>query len=191
MKKYSQTELNQILLTKNLNEFYLTIVENRNEILTDEEYDEMLKREVVIDEELPESVNKLINEIKTNEELKQVGPDLMKIIYGFLQIRHLAILTMIDGDAYDIANAKYEDLKRNKIICFDNLTKFFNDANARVKIFTPEDAPMLTENLALLDVDDTTIIQTYEDEHIKQDASEDLTAEFLNKVLGKTRTLKK
>ena len=40
-KKYTQEELNQILLSKPLNEFYLAIIENRQELLTDEEYDEI------------------------------------------------------------------------------------------------------------------------------------------------------
>ncbi len=191
MNKHTQEELNNILLAKKLNDFYLAIIENRDVILTDEEYAEMLKREIVTYGKLPKGLDMLLNQVKTNEELKQYEPDLMRLIYSFSQIRYLAILTMIDDDVYNIANAKYENLKRNKIICFDNLTKFFNDSNARVKIFTPEDAPQLTQNLALLDVDDASIIQKYEDDHIKQKESEDLTTEFFSEILGKARTLKK
>lgn len=44
-KKYSQEELDQILLSKKLNEFYLAIIENRQELLTDEEYDEIARRD--------------------------------------------------------------------------------------------------------------------------------------------------
>lgn len=33
-KKYSQEELDQILLSKKINEFYLAIIENRQELLT-------------------------------------------------------------------------------------------------------------------------------------------------------------
>ena len=42
-KKYSQEELDQILLSKKLNEFYLAIIENRQELLTAEEYEEMFQ----------------------------------------------------------------------------------------------------------------------------------------------------
>ncbi len=38
---YSQEELNQILLSKPLNEFYFAIIENRGEPLTDEEYEKI------------------------------------------------------------------------------------------------------------------------------------------------------
>ena len=43
MNKHTQEELNNILLAKKLNDFYLAIIENRDVILTDEEYAEMLK----------------------------------------------------------------------------------------------------------------------------------------------------
>lgn len=43
-KKYSQEELDQILLSKKLNEFYLAIIENRQELLTDEEYEEIVRK---------------------------------------------------------------------------------------------------------------------------------------------------
>lgn len=47
-KKYSQEELDQILLSKKLNEFYLAIIENRQELLTDEEYEEISRRNKII-----------------------------------------------------------------------------------------------------------------------------------------------
>ena len=46
-KKYSQEELDQILLSKELNEFYLAIIENRQGLLTDEEYEEILRRDKI------------------------------------------------------------------------------------------------------------------------------------------------
>ena len=47
-KKYSQEELDQILLSKKLNEFYLAIIENRQELLSDEEYEEISRRDKII-----------------------------------------------------------------------------------------------------------------------------------------------
>lgn len=44
-KKYSQEELDQILLSKKLNEFSLAIIENRQELLTAEEYEEISRRD--------------------------------------------------------------------------------------------------------------------------------------------------
>ena len=190
-KKYSQEELDQILLSKKLNEFYLAIIENRQKLLTDEEYKEIVRRNITIYGNNKEEVEDLLKKVQTDECLKYFTPDLMKIMFSLAQIRHLAILTMIDDDVYDIGSAKFEDLKRNKIIHFDNLTTLYDESNARVRYFTPEEEPQLTLRTVLVDVYDESIIQAYENKHIYQKESEDLTSNFFNEVKGKTYTLKR
>ena len=190
-KKYSQKELDQILLSKKLNEFYLAIIENRQELLSDEEYEEIVRRDKTIYGDNKEEVEYLINKVQTNEHLKNFAPNLMRIMYSLAQVRHLAILTMVDDNVYDIGSAKFEDLKRNKIIHFDNLTTLYDESNARVRYFTPEEEPQLTQRTVLVDVDDESIIQSYENAHIHQEESEDLTSSFFIEVKGKPYTLKR
>lgn len=189
--KYTQEELNQILLSKKLNEFYLAIIENRQELLTDEEYEEIAKSDKTIYGDNKDEVEDLFKKVQTDESIKNFVPDLMKIMYSLAQVRHLAVLTMIDDDVYDIGSAKFEDLKRNKIIHFDNLTTLYNESNARLRYFTPEEEPQLTQRTVLIDVDDETIIQAYEKAHIHQEESEDLTSYFFTEVNGKPYTLKR
>ena len=112
-KKYSQEELDQIHLSKKLNEFYLAIIENRLELLSDEEYEEIIRKDKTIYGDNKEEVEDLINKVQTDEQLKNFAPDLMKVMFGLALVRHLAILTMIDDDVYDIGSAKFENLKRN------------------------------------------------------------------------------
>lgn len=190
-KKYSQEELDQILLSKKLNEFYLAIIENRQELLSDEEYEEIVRKDRTIYGDNKEEVKDLINKVKTDEHLKNFASDLMRVILSLAQVRHLAVLTMIDDDVYDIRSAKFENLKRNKIVHFDNLTTLYNESNARVRYFTPEEEPQLTQRTVLVDVDDESIIQAYENEHIHQEESEDLTSDFFNEIKGKPYTLKR
>ncbi len=190
-KKYSQEELDQILLSKKLNEFYLAIIENRQELLTDEEYEEISKRDKIIYGDNKDEAEDLFKKVETDERLKDFAPDLMRVIFSLAQVRHLAILTMVDDDVYDIGSAKFEDLKRNKIIRFDNLTTLYDESNARVRYFTPEEEPQLTQRTVLVDVDDESIIQTYENAHIHQEESEDLTSDFFTEVKGKPYTLKR
>ena len=190
-KKYSQEELDQILLSKKLNEFYLAIIENRQELLTDEEYEEISRRDKIIYGDNKDEAEDLFKKVETDERLKDFAPDLMKVIFSLAQVRHLAILTMVDDDVYDIGSAKFEDLKRNKIIRFDNLTTLYDESNARVRYFTPEEEPQLTQRTVLVDVDDESIIQAYENEHIYQEESEDLTSDFFTEVKGKPYTLKR
>lgn len=190
-KKYSQEELDQILLSKKLNEFYLAIIENRQELLTDEEYEEISRRDKIIYGDNKDEAEDLFKKVETDERLKDFAPDLMRVIFSLAQVRHLAILIMVDDDVYDIGSAKFEDLKRNKIIRFDNLTTLYDESNARVRYFTPEEEPQLTQRTVLVDVDDESIIQAYENEHIHQEESEDLTSDFFTEVKGKPYTLKK
>ena len=124
---YTQDEINKILIQKNINDFYIAIIENRGEMLTDEEYNEIASKDKTFFGDNKEEVENLISEIKTNKELKNYVPDMMKLLFSVAQVRHLAILTMIGDDVYNIANAKFEDLKRNKIIRFDNLTSLYNE----------------------------------------------------------------
>ena len=190
-KKYSQEELDQILLSKKLNEFYLAIIENRQELLTDEEYEEISRRNKIIYGDNKDEAEDLFKKVETDERLKDFAPDLMRVIFSLAQVRHLAILTMIDDDVYDIGSAKFENLKRNKIVHFDNLTTLYNESNARVRYFTPEEEPRLTQRTVLVDVDDESIIQAYENEHIHKEESEDLTSDFFTEVKGKPYTLKR
>ena len=190
-KKYSQEELNKILLSKPLNEFYLAIIENREELLTDEEYNEITKGDKIIYGDNKDEIENLFKKVQTDERIKDFAPDLMKVMYSLAQVRHMAILTMIGDDVYDIANAKFENLKRNKVIHYENLTNYYNETNARTKLFTKEEEPLLTQDTALLDVDDESIALAYENSHIRQEESKDLTNSFFTEVKGKAYTLKR
>ncbi len=184
IKKFSQEDLNKILLSKQLNELYLAVIENRQELLTDEEYEEILKNR-----KTNGKVEELFDKIKTNQNLKKYSQELTKVILSLSQVRHVAILTLIDDEVYDVGGAKFVDLKRNKIINYDNFTKYYNKTNARVRIFTPREEPQIKENTALIDVDDLSNYQSYENMHIHQEQSDDLTSQFLGEIKGKTYTL--
>ena len=190
-KKYSQEELDQILLSKKLNEFYLAIIEHRLELLTDEEYEEISRIDITFYGDNKDEAEDLFKKVETDERLKDFAPVLMRIMYSLAQVRHLAVLTMIGDDVYNIGSAKFEDLKRNKIIHFDNLTNFYDESNARVRYFTPEEEPQLTQRTVLLDIDDESMVQSYENAHIHQEISEDLTSDFFTEVKGKPYTLKR
>jgi hypothetical protein len=177
------------LLEKNLNDFYLVVIEKRDNILTECEYKELKDRCIYTDKD--EEVEELFRKIQLNERIKKYKDDIKRIIFSFAQIRHLGVVTIIDNQVYDIANLKFVDLQREKIISFENLTTIYNEDNARLKYCTKEDEPQLEEATVLLDVDDENIILNYEKEHVRQKESNDLTSKFLKEVNGYTYTLKK
>ena len=190
-KNYLQEELNQILLSKKLNEFYLAIIENRQELLSDEEYEEIVRNDKNIYGDNKEQVKDLINKVQTDKHLKNIAPNLMRIIFSLAQVRYLAILTMIDDNVYDIANTKFLDLRRKKIIHFDNFTSLYNESNARVRCYTPDEEPRLKQKTVLIDVDDESLFQAYEKAHVRQSESKDLTSDFITEFKGKSYTLKR
>ncbi len=187
--KYSQEEFNKLLLSKSLNEFYFAVIEHRGEFLTDEEYEKITKRDDTTYSGVPkEDIDNITDVFKANKEAKEF---LSKCLYTLARIRHLGILTMVDNEVYDIANGEFVDLKRNKIVQYDNFADYYNDTNARLKIFSLEDIPQLKQETVLIDVDDELAFQTYEKEHINQESSEDLTGSFLINIKEKPYSLSK
>ena len=193
MQKYSHEELNQILLSKKLNDFYVATIENREDILTDEEYEKIVKKGITFCCDDKDEVESLINTArnKAQEFSNDFASNLMQVVYSFSQIRYCAILTMIDEDVYDIGNNEFVDLKRNKVIHFDNLTTLYDESNARVRYFEPEEEPQITKRTVLIDVDDESNFLKYEKDHVNQEESDDLTSAFFTEVKGKPYTYKK
>ncbi len=189
--EYSQDEINQILLSKPLDEFYLAIVENRQGLITESEYSTIKNGDKIICGQNKDDILDLFNRIQTSEFLKDYSSDLIRAMYSLAQVRHMAILTIIGDEVYDICNARFENLKRNKIIHYDNLTNYYNETNARIKNFTPQEYSQLTQNTVLIDVDDEGIIKKYENDHIYQNKSDDLTTSFFTQVKGRSYALEK
>lgn len=183
-KNYTREELNKILLNKKLEDFYLTIIENRQEILTDEEYKKIANGAKTIYGDNKEEVEDLFNRVQNDERLNGLQDEFMKLMYSFAQIRHVGVLTLVGDEVFNIGDNSFVNLKRNKIIKFDNLTTYFDDSNARIKIFTPQEEPQITEDSALLDIDDVSIIEAYEKSFIKQEESDDLTKDFFETIKG-------
>lgn len=154
---------------KSLNEFYFAVIENSGEIITDEEYEKITRRnDIVYTAASKEDIDNLVEHFQANEKLKGFVPDLMKMVYSLAQIRHIAILTMIDDEVYDIVNVEFVDLKRNKIGHYDNFANYYDETNARISFFTPEEEPQLEQKNVLVDVDDESIVYAYEQAHVNQ-----------------------
>ncbi len=194
---YSQEDINQILLTKKIEDFNLAIIEHRKDILTNEEYEKITGSDITYTGVSKEEIDSISKKYQDNEKLKNRASDFMRLIYSLGRIRRMVLLTTIGDEVYDILNSEFVDLKRNKIICYENLTNYYDDTNARTKLFTPEEEPQLKEKLVLLDADDPSRIQGFETNHINQKENKDLTRSFLSNLrenqnrLLKTRKFKK
>ena len=98
-------------------------------------------------------------------------------------------------EVYDIANHVFVDLKRNKIVHYDNIVNYYNNSNARLRLVTPgetselEEVAYLKHAAVYLDLDDFSNFDNYKQVHINQDESEDLTSNFFSQVKRKSYTL--
>ena len=92
---------------------------------------------------------------------------------------------MINDEVYYIGNLEFVDFKRNKIIHYDNFANYYDETNARVRFFTPEEEPRLKQKTILVDVDDESIFHAYEQAHVNQEENEDLTSNIFAQDKGK------
>ena len=190
-KEYGREEINKILINKKIDEFFLAVIENRDECLTDEEYNKIKDSEKSIYGDNKDEVNNLINQINNNENLKTYSDEIMKMLFSFAQVRHVALLTMIDDNIYDIANSEFLNIKRNKIIHYDNFTNYYNENNSRLKLFTVEEEPKLKENSVLMDIDSEDRILLYEKNYVHQEKNDDLTNLFFREFNSEPLVFKK
>lgn len=193
---YSQDELNQILLSKTLDDFYFSVIERRNEFLTEEEFKEITSRnDIDYINDSKEIVDNMFDFFQNDENLKENASDFMRLFYSFARIRKFAVLTMIDDEVYDITNHVFVDLKRNKIVHYDNIVNYYNNSNARLRLVTPgetselEEVAYLKHAAVYIDLDDFSNFNNYKQVHINQDESEDLTSNFFSQVKRKSHTL--
>ena len=190
----NQEKINQILLSKNLNEFYYAVVENRKTPLNDEDMAFITKKYDNDKVDFSESAKSLEAEtILENSNNNKIANSLARLVFGmFASIKRVAILTMVDGEFYDLSKDEYIDFKREKIVSYDKLINYYDDTNARIRRVTQEDLkkyPSLTPdeiNNVLLEYDDSSIYREYEEAHIYSNESDDLTFDFLNEVNGKS-----
>jgi len=81
-KNYSLEEINLIIISKPLSNFYLAIIENRGELLTDEEYEQIIRRDNnVYTGASKKEIDHIEDNFQANKNLKGFVPDLMKWLF--------------------------------------------------------------------------------------------------------------
>lgn len=99
---YSQEDINQILLTKKIEDFNLAIIEHRKDILTNEEYEKITGSDITYTGVSKEEIDSISKKYQDNEKLKNRASDFMRLIYSLGRIRRMVLLTTIGDEVYDI-----------------------------------------------------------------------------------------
>lgn len=173
---YSQNDLNSILLSKLVSDFYIVALRKK----TLEKSDMEILDQSRLDNQVADDV---LSTLKKNRDFANL---LMKI--NAMSIRSSGVVTLVNDQVYDIANCEFVDLNREEIIYYLNLTNVLDESEVKLSIFTPNDFPSLKENTALLDVIDENAMNNLNNalELCRKNADDsDLTEQFLNELKGK------
>jgi len=186
MKKYTRQELNEILLSKRVEDFYFVIAQElKDEFPTEERANEMLTNA-----KMSEDTEK--NLVETSEGISKLLPgfdagDINRLLLLFCEVNHMAVITKIgENQLYDVSTLRFIDLEKEKIVRFDRMVNYYNNDNARPLLFPAEELQGLaSEPSVTIDYDDVANFQEYRKHAYESYQDIDITDEFI-KTIGLT-----
>lgn len=182
---YNNEELNQMLLSKSISDFYFAVIEKREGILTEKEYNNIIKKDDnVYTESSKEDIDNAIELITKDERLNPYKKEITRLLYSFCKIRYSAVITLIDDDIYDIANREFVDIKNYKIINYCNMINYYDGEMAALILVNPNQEPKLNlkHPTVLINTINNTPFNEYVKTYVNQDKDKDLTASYIREV---------
>ncbi len=183
----TRKEINDIILSKKLSEFYIATLES---VFTKSDYNAYGKRRVVYGEDNKNSVatKDMIDALFNSSEEECYA--LLESILGENGLtRRVTVITLIDGNIYDIVNSRFVS-DNQKIIHYGNILKYFSENEISVGLISPYEVPGYEEETACIELDDEVmfIYEDYVNKHFSQKESEDKKEEFMREVKNKSLT---
>ena len=140
----TQKEINDILLKRKLNDFYIAITERKNIPFTDEDIDDLLTNiNNVSTRGLRELDIYFLKSLK--EGYDKYNPKTREQAKGLLEryrTRKSSIFTIIDGELYDVASqdckSRFFDQTHEMIVHYDNFSKIINEKEAKFVLKKPD-----------------------------------------------------
>lgn len=195
-KEYSQEEINEILLSKSLDEFYMAIVQKKDNP-SDETYP--IYSPSLLDEESKEMMiqvyeaEELIADYEANGMLKDMVEVLLANLENFIwnkaKLKGKMLITMVGDQVYSVTGRSFLNLDGWEILHYEPVINYYDDTNACIKICTSEDDPRLHEDCAILAVKDASYYNQYGDEMLARRDLSDVTEDFLREVSQKKKQL--
>lgn len=199
-KEYSQEEINEILLSKSLDEFYMAIVQKKDNP-SDETYP--IYSPSLLDEESKEMMNRVNEAEKLAADYDASGmlagmlkdmvegmlANLKNFIWDKAKLKGKMLITMVGDQVYSVTGRSFLNLDGWDILHYEPVTNYYDDTNACIKICTPEDDPRLHEDCVTLAVKDASYYNQYGDEMLARRDLSDVTADFLREVSQKKKQL--
>jgi len=181
--EYFQDEINEIVMSKDISEFYIAIIDRKK--MSDEELYDILSRNATSEEEIEE----LKDSYNSAKILKMSLYDYLFELIGQIDEKSLAILTMIDDRIYNVPKGRFLDTDKNKIIHYEPLSNYLDSDQFSFIVVDAGINPEITEDTVLLAVtrEQDEILSNYYEKHSKQEESYDLTEDFIEEASQYTK----
>ena len=189
-KKYSKKELDEILLSKKIDDFYFAILEVKNDNLTEDEMSKLIDSAILVPDTEDKELSGEFSELMKDELARMLAGMVLKAFSNYGVTRRMAILTMVDDDVYNICRPGFIDLSKEKIIRYDKLTDYYKEDEIEIRMFSKEEDPDLEDDEVSMVFYDDSVACEYE-ENVQQKENEDLTLEFLIDAKDKPFTKRK
>lgn len=199
-KEYSQEEINEILLSKSLDELYMAIVQKKDNpsdetypiyspSLLDEESKEMMNRVNEAEKQIADYEANGMLEGMLKDMVEGMLANLKNFIWDKAKLKDKMLITMVGDQVYSVTGRSFLDLDSWEILHYEPVTNYYDDTNACIKICTSEDDPRLHEDCATLAVKDASYYNQYGDEMLARRDLSDVTEDFLREVSQKKKQL--
>ena len=179
---YPRTKINQLLLTKKMDEIYLAIIE-RNPLslygLDKEEYENIYNDYEIVSKNKYE-VEELLERLKdkNNQTLNDSKIDLL----NDAKLRRLSIVTTLYNNIYDIRRNDFIDLDKEKIVDYLVVSYYVSDETGKMRYIRDDEArrKKVDPNTVIFELPNERerYFESYENKHITDDLI-DLTDRFL------------
>ena len=182
-KEYFQDEINEIVMSKDISEFYIAIIDSKR--MSDEELYDTLISKATSEEEI-EELKDLYNSAKV---LKISLYDLFCELMGQSNEKSLAILTMIDDRIYNVPKGGFLDTDKTQIIHYEPLNNYIDYNQFSFTVVDAGINPEITEDTVLLAVtrEQSEILKNYYEKNSKQEEEYDLTEDFIEEASQYTK----
>ena len=183
MKYYTTEEINEIILNKNVEDFYFVILQiRRDALLTADELEESNS----LSNTIRETKRKLDSMVSVCCMIygNMTEAEMREYLYSQAAINYMAVIIKLnDNLLYDCKNMEYVDLDKTMVVDYANANCYYDNDNARAGLVTPEENENLTKAVATLRMDDLSEYEEYKKRAYTADyTSEDLTDEFVKEI---------
>ena len=185
-KDYSQQEINEILLSKSLDDFYLAIIQQREESSVGEYstfspslFDSESQK---IFEQLSEAES-----LSDDHRVKDLILSFRELLVESAVVRAQEIIINVGDKIYVPNEGSFLDLQRWKVIHYEPITNYYNHTNAHIEICMPWENPKFCGDCVVMHLDDLSPYNQYGEKMFWHASSDDVTEDFLRETSQKKR----